>query len=202
MNTHRYVSRPAGLVGPAYCDTSFVLDLFAHANPNHMTQASRASKQRATDAHAFYDWARLQGVDFYMSILVIEEAYGKLLFGPITQHLSSSRSGYRSWKELRNRDPAAFQSLITQGRQAVGTFQRFLQGIGIALITFGRGRFAGTTMNEHRICRYARAVLSLYETDAMDAFHYAIMRRCGWSLAIASDRDWTQFPIGTLVTAA
>ena len=200
MLTHTYRSRPAGLDRLAYCDTSFILDLFAHANPSALGSASAAAKARTADAHGFYIWARLQGIQFYVSVFAIEEVYHKLLFLPINSYIRSN-AGYSSWKRLRAQDPTTFNALITIGRSAIGSFQNYVRGSGLALITVGAGPFSGIWLREARLCRYARALLALYDAEAMDAFHYALMRRCGITLAVSSDRDWTAFPHGTLITA-
>lgn len=78
---------------------------------------------------------------------------------------------------------------------------RFLRSSGLRLLTVGIGRFAGMLMRDGRICRYARGLLATNEAEAMDAFHYALMRRCRIDLAVSSDNDWSAFPYGVLITA-
>jgi hypothetical protein len=117
------------------------------------------------------------------------------------QAVQASGSGYRGWKDFRARDSTQFGILLAKGRAAVGSFHNYLRGSGLGLIAFGVGAFAGVLQREARLCRYARTVLARYDSEAMDSFHYAIMRHCGMQIAISSDRDWTNFPYGILFTA-
>lgn len=197
MNALTYADRPAALERVAYCDTSFILDLFAESRPAVLPSTSRARTRAALE---FYVWARQKGVVFVTSFLAIEECYQKLLFSEVT--LVRRKYGHDNWKKLRIEKPSEFQAALSRGRAAVATFQTFMRGSGIELIAFGSGRFAHLLPREPRICLYARRLLARYETDAMDAFHYALLRRCRISLAVSSDRDWKEFPYGTLVTAA
>lgn len=198
--TFTYRARPKGLPGPAYCDTSFVVDLFAYAHPKVIGGASVATRGRIKDAHAFYIWARGESLDFYVSILVIEEAYQLLLFSPI--RTAAKAATLNSWKDLRAKRPSEFAKALADGRQAVAVFHNFMKGSGLQVLAFGDGPLVGRLLREPRTCRYARALLTGYEADVMDAFHFAVMRRAGLELAIASDSDWSNFPFGTLVTRA
>lgn len=198
--TFTYRARPSGLAARVYCDTSFVIDLFAYAHPTVLGSAGVRARSRVNDAQAFYVWAKGQGLEFYVSLLAIEEAYQLLLFTPVRAATSAGR--FKGWKDFRAADSAAFTASLKAGRQAVGTFNTFLRGSGLQLLTFGAGPFSGLLVREARVTRYARALIASYESDVMDAFHFALMRRAGIEVAAASDHDWTKFPFGTLITRA
>lgn len=183
------------LAGPVYCDASFLMDLFV----DHVGPANLAGhlKNRAKNGHAFYIWARLQGVTFVTSFLALQECYHNVLFGELRTQWKTA--GYQSWKEYRRNDPAGFAATMSRARGILARFHTFFTVSGIKLVTFGTGTWTGLLLREPHLTRYARGVLATCHVDTMDAFHYAIMRRCRIDAAVSTDRDWTSLPKGTLV---
>lgn len=192
MNRIPYTGRPAGLVGPAYCDTSFLLDLLASRQPARMgPNPPPQVVRRVADVSAFHAWAVGGALPLCTSILALEEAYHLLHSRPLGDACKTHQ--VKKWKDLRRNNQAAFAIALGQSRAAISDFQAVWTNSGIALLGWAPG--------EHSLLvRYARAILNRLEIDAMDAFHYAVMRSFGLGVAVSSDRDWIGLPHGDLVT--
>lgn len=200
MIERRYADRTP-LLGPVYCDASFLLDLYtaSGAPTANFMALNPFVRARATAAVAFQVWAQASGIGLCTSLLGVQECYHKMLFSNIKA--GAGKAGHRTWKDWRANDPAAFKLAMRQGRGALHNFHAFFQRSGIMLLSFGPITSIGVLPRDPRIVGYARAVLVRYDADTMDAFHYALMRVRGISTAASSDADWVSFPWGTVVTA-
>lgn len=202
MHRIAYTDRPPPPAPRVYCDTSFLLDLYSHSRitrglPARITGTQR---QRLLHVRAFVNEAKNNGTVFVSSIFAVEEAFQKLLFQPVYEAMQQHATRFNKWKDFRTGDQAGFQQAIGFGRGFVVEFDSLIQQENIEILQFGR-QTAQLSVLEHQVISFAREILRLYDTEAMDAFHYAVMRRFGITHAASSDVGWLAFPNGTLITA-
>jgi predicted nucleic acid-binding protein len=189
---YTYSDRPT-LPARIYCDTSFLLDVFASRYPP--VSLDPVKRARAHDAGAFLTWGRSQGTTFCTSLLAFQEAFQRLQFAEILK-----RSG--NWKQFRSSNPADFAALLHRGRRTARKFVRSLDGEGIQTLEFGIGELVNTLLRERLVVRYARQILRRYGIDSADAFQYVLARRAGILAAVSSDADWANLPFDPIITSA
>lgn len=195
-----YAKRPITVRGLVYCDTSFLLDIFSHdastrgRKPKVLVgQAARA--KRAAD---FRVDASSLGVVFITSIFAVEEAFHKLLSVPILK--AANLAGHKDWKVFQSVEPTLFAAAVDVGRNAIVAFDLFLAMSNIDVLAMGRQPYPKPPILEAQVQKLMKMYLLKYEVEAMDALHYATMRKFSILAAASSDRGWLQFSRGTLFT--
>jgi phytoene dehydrogenase-like protein len=195
-----YAKRPVVAKGLVYCDTSFLLDNFAHqvVTDGRLPRLLKDQSARAKRASDFRKEAEQKGAVFVTSIFAVEEGFQKLLFAPIWA--AASPGGFRDWKKFRAADPTAFATAIDLGRHAVARFETFLKMAAIDLLFLGKQPPPNRPILESHLVAIMRLLIAKYEAEAMDTLHYAVMRRFRIPAAASSDTGWLQFSRGTLFT--
>ncbi len=197
-----YAARPLPSQVKVYCDTSYLLDLYAGAliAAGKNLGLSTTQLNRVQAVTSFAADARTQNVEFVTSIFAVEEAFNKLVFQHVNAAAARAVPPIKGWKAFRAAEPAAFVAALTAGRAEVRAFNLLLKSHSIDVLCFGRQPSRSVPVLEHAVIVFAEMLLQLYPVDGMDAFHYATMRRFNIAHAAASDRDWMAFPHGTLFT--
>ena len=201
MDRHTYASGPLAGLDDLYCDTSFLLDIYA---ASLLTTAeppvlSSRQEQRAEQADRFFRRCIGLGAQVVTSVLALEEAFHVLLWQFVREDINDSNGAWRNWKQYRAADTARFLEALDSGRQEMMDFDTFWRTEGILLLHGGQ-QLVGPPISELHLVNDARQLVDRLEVDVMDAFHYSAMRRFGLSNAASSDSDWAVFPSGRLYT--
>ena len=201
MRAVLYTARPIAPGGTIYCDTSFLLDLFAEylASSGRPPILSSRQANRARQAKSFFDDAKTLGVTFLTSVFAVEEGMHILLVRDINTAMKSAGS-YLNWKDFRRSDPAGFTAALNLGRRAMLEFETLLKLLAIDVLAMGKQPPPKPPVLEAHVIADAKLLLSGVEVDAMDAFQFVTMRRFDIDRAASSDVDWLMFPSGTLYT--
>lgn len=202
MERFTYSTALVGLAnhaGPIYCDTSFLLDLFARhlQNIGHSPDLSR-KQERITAASQFFFDAQADKRAFVTSIFGVEESFQALCFHFVREEVVAA--GLRSWKELRDQDLKRFSHALDAGRRLVHEFDVFLKEKEVDILALGQQPRGQPPILEAHIGADARMISAAVAVDVMDVFHYVTMLRFGIAIAASSDRDWLLFPTGKLIT--
>jgi predicted nucleic acid-binding protein len=196
-----YTTGLAAVAGPVFCDTSFLLDAFTRHLQLTAQGATLTSpvQKRLEQAYDFLKRAQAEKTRLATSLLVLEELYHKLLFKFVLSAVAAA--GHKGWKDFRAKDETEFLAKLNEGRRLVMECETLLLENMVDQLTHGRqpGGSSNRTVLERNIAAAARLLLDKYAVDTMDGFHYAAMLRFGIEFAASSDRDWKQFPSGTLV---
>jgi hypothetical protein len=199
-----YTARPIANDSRIYCDTSFLLDLFADDLRRRGSNLglSGTVTARIQQVTTFFADASANGNKFFTSLLAIEEAFHALLSREIKVRMRRANPPFTNWKDFRVADRSSFDEALKVGRTLINDFDGFTKAKNIDVLSFAREPNVFNLILEQQVIAYGRGCLTSFEAECMDAFQFASMRRFGFQYAASSDPDWLIFPFGSLYTAA
>ena len=174
-----------------FCDTSFVVDVLTHDLPAvraDFRKLDNARLKRAAQAATFFHTYRQDGIQFVSSPFMVQEVAHYL-----AKNALQANSKFNLWRELRNKDPAAFTVVRATAIRAIQDAWNCLQRYGIVLIAppvDDDDPSHGDEVNT-RLSRAALLLLKRHKAiDPMDAFFISVGLACGFSWFATTDQGW------------